>query len=112
LDNIRVGPEDVLGGEIGQGWTHAKFLLGNERVTNAQVPRSKRDLEILKKIALMERDSDGVPMLQKPDIRQRIAQIEIDLAGLEWSVLRELAQGHGEHSAPIASGLKIVGSEI
>ncbi|HWK64562.1 MAG TPA: acyl-CoA dehydrogenase family protein [Rhizobiaceae bacterium] len=112
LDNVRVGASDILGGELGRGWDQAKFLLGNERVTNAQVPRSKRDLELLKQVALEEREADGGSMFDQPDIRQRIAQLEIDLAGLEWSVLRELFNGHGARSAPIASGLKIVGSEI
>lgn len=111
LDDVRVTEADILGGELGQGWDQAKFLLGNERVANAQVPRSKRDLALLKQVAAAELEH-GVPMLEQADIRQRLAQLEIDLYGLEWSVLRELFNGHGAHSAPIASGLKIIGSEI
>ncbi|WP_137388606.1 acyl-CoA dehydrogenase family protein [Rhodoligotrophos defluvii] len=110
LENVRVPAHDLLGAE-GQGWDQAKFLLSNERVTNAQVPRSKRDLALLKDIAAHEPAGKGM-MLDLPDIRLRIAQLEIDLYGLEWSVLRELFNGHGERSQASASGLKIIGSEI
>jgi alkylation response protein AidB-like acyl-CoA dehydrogenase len=110
LDNVRVPAEDLLGAE-GQGWTQAKFLLSHERVSNAQVPRSKRDLQLLKQIAANESGANG-RMIDQPDIRQRIAQLEIDLYGLEWSVLRELFGGHEAKSQSIASGLKILGSEI
>ncbi|WP_342641495.1 acyl-CoA dehydrogenase family protein [Rhodoligotrophos ferricapiens] len=110
LENVRVPASELLGRE-GQGWDQAKFLLGNERVTNAQVPRSKRDLALLKEIAAREPAGEG-RMIDLPDIRQRIAQLEIDLYGLEWSVLRELFSGHGQSSQANASGLKIIGSEI
>ncbi|MGF7162391.1 hypothetical protein FHS85_004045 [Rhodoligotrophos appendicifer] len=110
LDAVRVPVEDVLG-RVGQGWDQAKFLLGNERVSNAQVPRSKRDLALLKRIALAETAGDA-PVVDLPDIRQKIAQLEIDLYGLEWSVLRELFSGGGAKSQSVASGLKILGSEI
>lgn len=110
LDQVRVPARDILGRE-GQGWDQAKFLLNNERVTNAQVPRSKRDLELLREIAAREPAGDG-RMIDQPDIHHRIAQLEIDLNGLEWSVLRELFnEGEGQSQA-FASGLKIIGSEI
>lgn len=111
LDNVRVSTEDILGGELGRGWDQAKFLLANERVTNAQAPRSKRELALLKRIAATEMEN-GLPMLDHPDIRRRIAEIEIDLHALEWSVLRELFESHTARSASVASGLKILGSEI
>lgn len=103
LDNVRVPAEDLLGQE-GQGWDQAKFLLGNERLTNAHVPRNKRDLGLLKEVAARE----GVA--GRSDIRDRIAQLEIDIHGLEWSVLREL--NGGSRDPAIASALKIVASEI
>jgi alkylation response protein AidB-like acyl-CoA dehydrogenase len=110
LDNVRI-PADAVLGRVGDGWTQAKFLLSHERVSNAQVPRSKRDLELLKQIAAQER-AGGQRIIDLPEVRQRIAELEIDLYGLEWSVLRELFNGHGAKSQPIASGLKILGSEI
>ncbi len=49
-------------------------------------------------------------MLDLADIKLRIAQLEIDLYGLEWSLLRELLAVN--KSQAVASGLKILGSEI
>jgi alkylation response protein AidB-like acyl-CoA dehydrogenase len=108
LENVRVPVTNIIG-EEGRGWDYAKFLLGNERVTNAHVPRAKRDLALLKEMAERElRDSGGT--LDENNIRQRIARIEIDLDGLEWSVLREVIGG--SRSPAIASALKIVASEL
>lgn len=110
LDNVRTPATEVLG-RIGQGWDQARFLLGHERVTNAHVPRSKREIELVTAMAWAQRDGD-VSLAERSDISERIAQIEIDLAALEWSVLRELFDSSGAKSAVTASGLKILGSEI
>lgn len=110
LETVFVPDEEVLG-QAGQGWDQAKFLLGHERVTNAQVPRSKRDLALLKEIAAAETE-DGTPLAERPDVRARIAEVEIALAGLEWSVLRELCTSDGARNPAAASGLKLLGSEI
>lgn len=110
LENVRVPASEVLG-QLGEGWEQTKFLLGHERVTNAHVPKSKRDLELLKEMAWQEREA-GVPLALRPDVRARIARIEIDLAALEWSVLRELFTSSGAKSQVTASGLKILGSEL
>jgi alkylation response protein AidB-like acyl-CoA dehydrogenase len=108
FDNVRV-PVTAIIGEEGKGWDYAKFLLGNERITNAHVPRAKRDLALLKQMAETElRNAEGG--LDEADIRRRIAKLEIDLDGLEWSVLREVIVG--SRSPSIASGLKIVASEL
>jgi alkylation response protein AidB-like acyl-CoA dehydrogenase len=108
FDNLRVPACDVVGVE-GQGWDHAKFMLANERTANSQVPRCKRDLVLLRQIAAREAFG-GKSMLDQADITLRIAQLEIDLYGLEWSLLRELLSSN--RSQAIASGLKILGSEI
>lgn len=108
FEDVRVPVANIIGKE-GRGWDYAKFLLGNERVTNAHVPRAKRDLALLKDMAETElRNAGGA--LEENDIRHRIAQIEIDLDGLEWSVLREVIGG--SRSPAIASALKIVASEL
>ncbi len=88
FDNLRVPLCDVVGIE-GQGWNHVKFMLANERTANSQVPRCKRDLALLRQIAARETAGRGC-MLDLADIKLRIAQLEIDLYGLEWSLLREL----------------------
>jgi alkylation response protein AidB-like acyl-CoA dehydrogenase len=108
FENVRIPAEDLLGQE-GAGWDYAKFLLGNERITNAHVPRAKRDLALLKEIAAAEAEAAGAGF-DDTDARHRIAQLEIDLDGLEWSVLREVIGG--SRNPAIASGLKIVASEL
>jgi alkylation response protein AidB-like acyl-CoA dehydrogenase len=108
FDNLRVPACDVVGVE-GQGWNHVKFMLANERTANSQVPRCKRDLALLRQIAAQESAGRGC-MLDLADIKLRIAQLEIDLYGLEWSLLRELLAE--KRSQAVASGLKILGSEI
>ncbi|HVY84278.1 MAG TPA: acyl-CoA dehydrogenase family protein [Caulobacterales bacterium] len=103
FENVRVPATNIIG-EEGRGWDYAKFLLGNERVTNAHVPRAKRDLALLKQMA----DAGAHPA--DAEIRRRLAQLEIDLDGLEWSVLREVIGG--SRIPAVASALKIVASEL
>ncbi|MFM2397924.1 MAG: hypothetical protein RL341_81, partial [Pseudomonadota bacterium] len=50
FDNVEV-PADQLVGEENKGWTYAKHLLAHERTNIADVNRSKRELERLKRIA-------------------------------------------------------------
>lgn len=110
LDNVCVPASELLGHE-GQGWDQAKFLLANERVTNAHVPQCKRSLERIRAMA-SDPDAPGGPMMERPDFRARLAQLEIDVAGLEWMVLRELFTDRHIRNAALPSGLKILGSEI
>ncbi|MEP6815001.1 MAG: acyl-CoA dehydrogenase family protein, partial [Marmoricola sp.] len=50
FEDVRV-PADNLVGEENQGWSYAKFLLGNERVGVAPVGATKRNLAKVKEIA-------------------------------------------------------------
>ncbi len=107
LENVRIPASDIIG-EEGRGWDYTKFMLANERITNAHVPRAKRDLVLLKEIAASEYGAS--PSAARDEARRRIAQLEMDLDGLEWSVLREII--NGSKNPAIASGLKIVASEL
>ena len=106
FDNVEV-PANNLIGEENKGWTYAKFLLGNERTNIADVNRSKRELERLKKIAKAEGVWDDMRF------RDEIAKLEVDVVALEMMVLRVLsAEKSGKNSLDIAGLLKIKGSEI
>ena len=106
FDNVRV-PLDNLIGEENKGWTYAKHLLSHERTNIADVNRSKRELERLKRIA---RD-EGV--YGEPRFRDEIARLEVDVVALEMMVLRVLsAEKSGKQSLDVAGLLKIRGSEI
>ncbi|MEM8827213.1 MAG: acyl-CoA dehydrogenase family protein, partial [Pseudomonadota bacterium] len=94
------------------GWTCAKFLLAHERSGIAGVARSKRGIEKLKDIATAELD-EGEPLLQNPFFKRKIAELEIDLAALEFTELRTLAgEAAGRGPGPESSILKIKGTEI
>ena len=106
FDNVKV-PADQLIGEENKGWTYAKHLLAHERTNIADVNRSKRELERLKRIAKQE----GV--WEDHRFRDQIALLEVDIVALEMLVLRVLsAEKSGKNPLDIAGLLKIKGSEI
>lgn len=106
FDNVEVPAENLIGQE-NQGWTYAKHLLSHERTNIADVNRSKRELERLKKIAKAEGVYDDIRF------RDEIAKLEVDIVALEMMVLRVLsAEKSGKNSLDVAGLLKIRGSEI
>jgi alkylation response protein AidB-like acyl-CoA dehydrogenase len=106
LDKVRVPVADRVGKE-GQGWTIAKFLLGNERVGIAQVGQTKAQLARLKRIA-RDQGRSGDPLF-----RDRVARVEIELRALEMTELRIVtAEQQGRSPGPEASLLKIKGTEL
>ena len=106
FDNVQVPAENLIG-EENKGWTYAKHLLSHERTNIADVNRSKRELERLKRIAKTEGVWDDLRF------RDEIARLEVDVVALEMLVLRVLsAEKSGKNSLDIAGLLKIKGSEI
>ena len=106
FDNVEVPAENLIG-EENKGWTYAKHLLSHERTNIADVNRSKRELERLKRIAKAQGVYDDLRF------RDEIARLEVDIVALEMLVLRVLsAEKSGKNSLDIAGLLKIKGSEI
>ena len=106
FDNVEVPAENLVG-EENKGWTYAKYLLAHERTGIADVNRSKRELERLKRIAKAE----GV--IDDQRFRDEIALLEVDVVALEMMVLRVIsAEKSGKQPLDIAGLLKIRGSEI
>lgn len=106
LDDVELD-EDSLVGDLDKGWTYAKFLLNNERTNNAQVHKSRREFEKLKAHARLQ---DGTLPVE---CRERFATIETDLAALEITVLRVLAdETDGRDPGAKASILKVIGSKL
>jgi alkylation response protein AidB-like acyl-CoA dehydrogenase len=106
FDNVEVPAENLVG-EENKGWNYAKFLLAHERTNIADVNRTKRELERLKRIAKQEGVYDDVRF------RDEIAKLEVDVVALEMMVLRVLsAEKSGKQTLDIAGLLKIRGSEI
>jgi len=106
FDNVEVPAENLIG-EENKGWTYAKYLLGHERTGIADVNRSKRELERLKRIAKAEGVWDDARF------RDQIALLEVEIVTLEMMVLRVLsAEKSGHKALDVAGLLKIRGSEI
>src|SRR6202012_642851 len=88
------------------------FLLVNERSGIAGVARSKRAVSKLKDIAGAEL-IDGKPLIETDDFSKKVAELEVELAALEYTELRTLAQeSKGQMAGPESSILKIRGTEI
>lgn len=112
LEDVRV-PVANLVGELNRGWTYAKFLLSNERHSNALVQRIKQEARKLRRLA--NDASFGERFMDKPAFRRKIAQLEIETIALEWAVIRAASGERGPGTSrdmAFASALKIVGSEL
>ncbi len=111
LEDVRV-PQSQRVYEENKGWTCAKFLLAHERTGIAGVAASKRGIEKVKAIARTELDGDK-PLLANAFFKRKVADLEVDLAALEFTELRSLAGPNaGRGPGPESSLLKIKGSEI
>jgi alkylation response protein AidB-like acyl-CoA dehydrogenase len=103
FQDVRVPGENLVG-EPGQGWTMAKFLLGNERVGVAPVGATKQALARAKKLA-GER-------LHEPLVAARVAELENELLALELTALRVVAHSADGEPHPASSVLKLKGTEL
>jgi alkylation response protein AidB-like acyl-CoA dehydrogenase len=111
LEDVRV-PRANRVGEENKGWTYAKYLLGHERTSIAEIGRSKRELARVEAIAAREM-SGGRPLIDDPAFRVKLAAVEVDLMALESVVLRVLgAQSAGHAPGPESSLLKLKATEV
>jgi alkylation response protein AidB-like acyl-CoA dehydrogenase len=105
FSDVRV-PADQLVGQENQGWTYAKFLLGNERTGIAQVGRTKVRLAQVKKRAA----ENG--LLDDPLFAARLAEAENELLALELTQARVVSSSAGGKPNPASSVLKLRGSQL
>ncbi len=112
FDDVRVPAANLIG-EENKGWTYAKVLLTHERTNIAGVPRAKRRLLALQRIAAATDDGFGGTMVTNPVFAKKLADVEIELMALEFAELRTLAAlSVGKAPGPESSILKIVGTEL
>ena len=111
LENVKVPFENLIH-EENKGWTVAKYLLGHERVSIAEVARSKKALSRVKEIARL--NFDGGRSLTKNDrFMDKIIKCEVKLQALEYAELKVISDAvKGNPPGAEASILKIRGSEI
>lgn len=105
FDNVRVPGENLVG-EVNQGWTQAKFLLGNERVGVAPVGATKRALATAKEHATQ------LGALTDPLLAARFVELENELLALELTALRVVANSADGKPHPASSVLKLKGTEL
>jgi alkylation response protein AidB-like acyl-CoA dehydrogenase len=99
-------------GEENKGWTYAKYLLQHERSGTAGVANSKAQISRLKRIAAQEK-AGGRLLIDDPDFRRQIAEVEIELQALEYTDLRYvMTTASGAPVGAETSMLKLRGTEI
>ncbi|MCV7199529.1 acyl-CoA dehydrogenase family protein [Mycobacterium angelicum] len=105
FSDVRV-PADQLVGEENQGWTYAKFLLGNERTGIAQVGRTKV------RLAEVKRHAAANGLLDDPLFAARLAEAENEVLALELTQARVVSGSSGGKPNPASSVLKLRGSQL
>ncbi len=110
FENVRV-PADQLVGQENQGWTYAKYLLGNERTGITGVGRTKVKLKLVKEQAAQVRTGTGT-LLEDPVFAARLAEVENELLALELTQLRVVSGSADGKPNPASSVLKLRGTEL
>ncbi len=110
FDEVRVPVENRIG-EEGEGWTYAKYLLQFER-GGAWGPGLQNWLDKVRRIAEQERGDDGCRLIDDPDFRRRLAELQIRVEAVDATELRILSNMvSGQPPGAISSMLKLAGSE-
>ncbi|MFP6626743.1 MAG: acyl-CoA dehydrogenase family protein [Deltaproteobacteria bacterium] len=111
FDNVRVPVKNRLG-EEGQGWDVTKHALANERSSIAEVTALHHSLADLKSLAADCR-INGVPALEVPSIRQRLARIQTTTEAMRLNGLRLLTrQLRNDKVGPETSVNKLLRAEL
>jgi alkylation response protein AidB-like acyl-CoA dehydrogenase len=110
FEDVRV-PADQLVGAENQGWTYAKFLLGNERTGIARIGNTKLWMSQVKERAAQVR-ANGATLLDDPLFAARVAEIENGLLALELTQMRVSGSEADGKPNPASSILKLRGSQL
>jgi alkylation response protein AidB-like acyl-CoA dehydrogenase len=111
FENVVVPKENVVG-EVGKGWTCAKYLLEFER-GNAYSPTLKGVLAQIRAMAAAETNGYGGPLSSDVGFKTRIDDVEVQVLAMEFTELRILgALAAGQNVGPESSLLKTRGTEL
>lgn len=111
LDDLRV-PKGNMVGEKNKGWYVAMTTLMHERAGAFQFTQFFRALDKLVELA-KKTERDGRPLSEDPVIRQKLAQLYIELNVFKYSGYRSLTkQLRGEPPGPEGSGGKLFITEL
>lgn len=110
FENVRVPVSNRIG-EEGQGWTYAKYLLQFER-GNPYAAGLTNQLNKVRKIAGLEHADGGGRMIDDPDFRRKLMEMQIKVDVLNATELRMFAaRTAGEALGAASSMLKLEGSQ-
>ncbi len=111
LTDVRVPVRNVVG-RVNGGWMLAKALLGHERTLIADAFKERDDSRRL--VAMAKRHlgmTDG--RLADPVVRDRVTQVEMDQACLDWTLARARDGAKAGHKpGPESSIFKYYGTEL
>jgi alkylation response protein AidB-like acyl-CoA dehydrogenase len=110
FEDVRI-PAHQLVGEENQGWTYAKFLLGNERTGIARIGLTKLWMSQVKERAA-QLTVNGTSLLNDPLFAARVAEIETGLLALELTQMRVSGSEADGNPNPASSILKLRGSQL
>ena len=111
FEDVRVPAENLIGKE-NQGWTIAKYLLTHERTNVANIGNLKRGLRRVRREAAKVKVGDSV-LIETPAFARKLADVEIQITALEFTVLRVLSKvAQGGAPGAESSLLKVRGTEI
>ncbi|MGY3361772.1 alkylation response protein AidB-like acyl-CoA dehydrogenase [Bradyrhizobium sp. GM0.4] len=113
FDNVRVPIENLVG-EENKGWDYAKFLLSNERFSDAGVGVTTDRIQRVKSLAAQSYVA-GERLIDQRAFGEKLAGVEVQLKAFEITQLRvvcsALSLQKGEQN-PASSILKLKGSEL
>jgi len=110
FEDVRVPVSNRIG-EEGQGWTYAKYLLQFER-GNPYAAGLTNQLAKVRKIAGVEPSDGGRRMMDDPDFRRKLSELQIKVDVLNATELRMFAaRTAGEAMGAASSMLKLEGSQ-
>ena len=110
--DVRVPKANVVG-DIGDGWTVAKYLMQFERGGGVSAPGLGVRLRKIRDAAAATDDGLGASLMQDHDFAGRLAQAGVEIAALEAVELRVMsALSSGEAPGAESSMLKTVATEL
>jgi alkylation response protein AidB-like acyl-CoA dehydrogenase len=112
FEDVRVPVANRVG-EENQGWTYAKFLLGNERVGVADIGKFERYLLSLQQL-LNDTKENGKPLAGEPEFQQKVADLEVSLETVKALAADQLSAARRDGSPTLmgAAALKLRSSEF
>ncbi len=105
-------PADWIVGERGRGWQVSRSTLKHERSAIGGIDRIEAPFNRL--VALARRElRDGRPVLDDPDVRNRLAMLAGQVAALKWSSYRQMSSDlRGESTGLLSLLFKLYGTNV